>query len=256
MAVQRDPRQRVLAALRPVFARGSRPSVQEITKRAGISRATFYRHFRSRDDLIRELNLKPDRATRDRVLETALDLIGGDGLAALSMDELATAAGVSRATVYRLFPGKPALFREVLRAFSPLEPVTETVARMADRPPAEVIPAVALAAAHRLEGRIGLIRSLFLEVTGRGPDTAEGIEYVFSRGVAALMGYVMAQMQAGRLRRMHPLLALQSLIGPILFHLMTREVAQERLGLELTADEAVTELASNWVRSMSSKERA
>jgi len=255
MAATRDSRQRVVTALRPVFARGSRPSVREITERAGISRATFYRHFASRDDLIRELDLEPDQATRDRVLETALDLIGRDGLAALSMDELATAAGVSRATVYRLFPGKPALFREVLRTFSPLEPVTETLARMADRPPAEVIPAVALAAAHRLEGRIGLIRSLFVEVTGRGPDTAEGIEYVFSRGVAALMGYVMAQMQAGRLRQMHPLLALQSLIGPILFHLMTREVAQDRLGLELTIDEAVSQLASNWVRSMSPKGR-
>ena len=155
MAAQRDPRQRVLTALRPVFARGGRPSVQEIAKRAGISRATFYRHFRSRDELIRELDLEPDQATRDRVLGTALDLIGRDGLAALSMDELASAAEVSRATVYRLFPGKPALFREVVRAFSPMEPVIATLGGMADRPPLEVIPAVAVAASRACTAESG-----------------------------------------------------------------------------------------------------
>jgi AcrR family transcriptional regulator len=250
LASQRDPHQRVVTALKPVFAAGGRPSVEEIARTAGISRATFYRHFGSREELIRELDLEPDQATKDRVLETALDLIGRNGLAALSMDELAAAAGVSRATVYRLFPGKPALFREVVRVFSPMETVIETLTRLQGRSPEEVIPAVALAAAHGLRGRIGLIRSLFLEVTGRGPDTAEAIEYVFSRGVASLLGYILAQMQAGRLRRMHPLLALQALVGPILFHLMTREVAEERLHLELDVDQAVRLLAGTWVRAM------
>src|ERR1700737_4516667 len=101
-----DARDRVIAAARPAFARGRRPSVDEVARAAGISRATFSRHFRSRDELIREFELGPDPATRERVLETALALVGRDGLAALSMDELAAAAGVSRATVYRLFSGK------------------------------------------------------------------------------------------------------------------------------------------------------
>jgi len=250
-ATQRDPRQRILSAVRPAFARGRRLSVGEIAHSAGISRATFYRHFRSRDELIRQLDLEPDQATRDRVLETALALVGRDGLVALSMEGLATASGVSRATVYRLFRGKPALFREIVRAFSPMETVVETIGRLQDRPPEEVIPAVALAAAHSLQGRIGVIRSLFLEVTGRGPDTAEAIEYVFTRGVATLLGYIVGQIQAGRLRPMHPLLALQSLIGPILFHLVTRDLAQERLGVELSLDDAVSQLAAAWVRAMS-----
>lgn len=224
--------------------------MQEIAKRAGISRATFYRHFRSRDELIRELDLAPDPATRDRVLETALDMVGRDGLAALSMDELATAAGVSRATVYRLFPGKPALFRELVRTFSPMQPVTTELARLNDRPPDEVIPAIALAAARSLLGRIGVVRAIFLEVTGQGPDTLEAAEYLFQDGVAAVLGYVMAQMQLGRLRRMHPLLALQALIGPILFHLITRDVAEQRLGLDLAVEDAVTQLAASWVRAM------
>jgi AcrR family transcriptional regulator len=245
-----DSRSRILTAIRPTFAGGARPSVDEVARTAGISRATFYRHFRSRDDLIRELAVDPDPATRDRVLETALDLVGRHGLAALSMDELAAKAGVSRATVYRLFPGKPALFREVVRAFSPLEAVIETLSRLQDRPPDEVMPAIAMAAARSLQGRMGVVRAVFMEVSGHGPDAAEAVDYVFTRGLTAVIGYVTAQMVAGRLRQMHPLLALQSFIGPILFHLMTRELVEERLGLDVTLEDAVSQLATGWVRAM------
>jgi len=245
-----DSRSRILTAVRPAFAQGARPSVQEVARAAGVSRATFYRHFRSRDELIHELAVDPDPATRDRVLQTALDLVGRHGLAGLSMDGLAASAGVSRATVYRLFPGKPALFREVVRASSPLEPVVETLSRLQDRPPDEVMPAIALAAARSLHGRMGVVRAIFMEVSAHGPDTAEAVEYVFTRGLTAVLGYVMAQMAAGRLRQMHPLLAIQSFIGPVLFHLMTRELVEERLGLDVTLEDAVSQLATSWVRGM------
>ncbi len=251
-----DTRDRVLRAVRPLFDRGGRPSVDQVARAAGISRATFYRHFHSRDELIREFELEPDPATKERVLETALDLVGRHGLAALSMDELAQAAGVSRATVYRLFSGKATLFRELVRVFSPWDVIGETVVRLRDRPPEEVMPAIARAVAGRLRGRIGMVRALFLEVSGRGPDTQEALEFVLTGGLGALMGYVLQQMDAGRLRRTHPVLAFQSFAGPVLIHLMTRELAEERLGLDVSVDDAVSELASTWVRAMRPELRA
>jgi hypothetical protein len=57
-------------------------------------------------------------------------------------------------------------------------------------------------------------------------------------------------MEAGRLRRMHPLLALQAFVGPIFFHLMTRPLAERALGLEIDGEAAVTELAEAWLRAM------
>jgi hypothetical protein len=53
---------------------------------------------------------------------------------------------------------------------------------------------------------------------------------------------------------MHPLLALQSFIGPIFFHLMTRPAAERMLGLEIGGEQAVTELAETWLRGMASEE--
>jgi hypothetical protein len=60
----------------------------------------------------------------------------------------------------------------------------------------------------------------------------------------------MAQMSSGRLRFMSPLLALQSFIGPIFFHVLTRPVVDRVLGLEVDGEQAVTELAEGWLRSM------
>src|SRR5829696_7753448 len=55
----------------------------------------------------------------------------------------AAAAGVSRATLYRLVPGKEALFAELVRRFSPFEPIAAVLETIGDRSPVEVIPAIA-----------------------------------------------------------------------------------------------------------------
>jgi hypothetical protein len=57
-------------------------------------------------------------------------------------------------------------------------------------------------------------------------------------------------MSEGRLRRMHPLLAMQSFIGPIFFHLLTRSMAERLLGLDIDGEQAVVELARTWLRAM------
>jgi len=66
----------------------------------------------------------------------------------------------------------------------------------------------------------------------------------------ALMQYVVAQMSEGRLRTVHPLLALQSFVGPIFFHLLTRNAAERVLGVTVDGEQAVTELAESWLRGM------
>ena len=47
---------------------------------------------------------------------------------------------------------------------------------------------------------------------------------------------------------MHPVLALQSFVGPIFFDLLTRPVAERVLGFDIEGEQAVTLLAENWLR--------
>jgi len=109
-------------------------SMDELAAAAGVSRATLYRLFGSQQHLFHALGIELPPTVRGRILETALELVGRHGLAGLSMDELAAVAGVSRATLYRLFAGKEALFAALVRSFSPFEPIAAVLEAMGDRP--------------------------------------------------------------------------------------------------------------------------
>ena len=75
-------------------------------------------------------------------------------------------------------------------------------------------------------------------------------ELALGRGFGAAAAYIVAQMQAGRLRPMDPALAIQMFVGPVMVHLMTRPVAERFLGELPPLDVAVTQLAEGWLRAM------
>ncbi len=200
------------------------------------------------------LRLDPEPATRERVLQAALELVGGAGLTALSMDELAARAGVSRATLYRLFPGKPALFVGLVRTFSPLEPVSRAATEMADEPPEVVMPELARTVFRVVAGPgapgLGLMRTIFFEVSSVSPEAEAAAHELIATVLGSVGAYLMREMMEGRLRRMHPVLALQSFIGPIFFHLLARPMVERVLGMDIDGEQAVTTLAENWLRAM------
>jgi AcrR family transcriptional regulator len=247
-------RDRILGVARGLLAKGDGPTVAELAAAAGVSRASFYRAFGSREALLEALEVQPEPGARDRILEAALTLVGARGLTELSMDDLASQSGVSRATLYRLFPGKGPLFTSLVHRYSPLDPVSELLATAGDTPPEVLMPEIARTVYRTLygegESRLGLLRALFFEISSLAPDTAEAAQEAIRTMVGALAMYLMENMRAGRLRTMPPLLALQSFVGPIFFHLMTRPLAERMLGLDIAGEQAVTLLAEGWLRSM------
>src|SRR5436190_13039120 len=100
-----------MSAAREVLAEDAAAPVAVIADRAGVSRATFYRHFGSRESLLESIQLEPRPDARARILVAAKEMLLVTSLAELSMDELAKAADVSRGTLYRIIPGKGALLR-------------------------------------------------------------------------------------------------------------------------------------------------
>jgi AcrR family transcriptional regulator len=238
----------------------ARLSMDQLATKAGVSRATLYRLFGSQQHLLHELGLTPPPTVRSRILDTALELVGRHGLAELSMDELAAEAGVSRATLYRLFPGKEALFAALVRSFSPFEPIAAVLEAAGDRPPAEVIPAVAHAVAAAMDGRLGLLLQLLFELSRDrhpDPDGGHGTSENAVQGMRTLplvSGYLAGQMAAGHLRRMDPDVAFQALAGPIVLHLLWRPpVGSQGDGPPMGAaplEEVVDQLVAVWLRAM------
>jgi AcrR family transcriptional regulator len=244
--LQADPtiHRQVVAAARALLTHDASTPVDTIAREAGVSRATIYRHFGSRSALLEAIRLEPPKPARLRVLEAAADLIGRGGLHAISMDQLASAAGVSRATVYRLFPTKAAVFGELVRHYSPFEPLARVLAEHGDRPPAEVIPLLTHTFATVAVPRIAIMRSVLLEALAVTDDAVAGVRPFMPEVIGALGGYLQRHMQAGRVRHMHPLLAVQAVLGPIAFHLLSRPLAERVVGFTMPIDEVVDQLTA------------
>ena len=244
------PRSRILEAAQSVLATDPGASMERVAAAGDVSRATVHRYFRTRADLLAALDLEPDPDSRARVLVAAAELIAGHGLAALSMDELAALAGVSRATVYRLFPGKAALVEALMNAYTPFDPIIARLKEIGDRPPGEVLPEILGSAASIAAANVGILRAIFFEVTSGTPEAIEGAGRPVAGMIQALGGYLERQMVAGRLRTMHPSLAVQSLLGPLLFYVLTRPYAARLAGLDAPFEEAVGQLISAAVNGL------
>ena len=89
-----------------------------------------------------------------------------------------------------------------------------------------------------------------MEVSSFSPEAESASREIATAVLGSVGMYVASQMAEGRLREMHPMLALQSFVGPIFFHLLTRPLLERALGIEMDGEQAVTLLAENWLRAM------
>jgi hypothetical protein len=149
-------------------------------------------------------------------------------------------------------PGKSALFRELIAAYSPWEPIARVLSSpelAADDRPEVVMPEVARALSEALGGRTAVLLRMVFDMARGDPDTAEGVQRSMSHGLPDLIAYLERQMALSRLRRTHPVIALQFLAGPIVAHELTRPLAA-LIGFAPSREQVVDEVVTFWMRAM------
>ncbi len=180
-----------------------------------------------------------DSPKRQAVLDAAADLFIAHGYGAVSMDVIARAANVSKATLYAYFRSKDSLFATIIteacRAHGGWE--TELPADAAD------VEAALMRFGRRLlhfllqDHALAIYRVVVAE-SARFPELGQAFfEGGPETGRALLGGWLAHQAQAGRLRVPDPLLAAEQLMAL----LRAGPLFRATLGVPPTPDEAEIE---------------
>ena len=244
---KRITREGVLEKVKAAFAGETPPSMDDMAAAAGVSRAALYGLFGSRAALMEAIGAEVPPSVEDRILTAAGELIAERGYTGLSLDEVAQRSGVSRATVYRLYPGKAALFKQVSAMHLSIDEALSMMETAEDRPPAEVLPALARGLMQEGSVRLGLLRSILFEVA-RGEDV-EFLDEAYQR-TRVIVGYLERQMAAGRLRPADPVLAMQAFLAPLMLHAVSRPTLERYGLLNVSLDEAAKEVTDAFLRAM------
>jgi AcrR family transcriptional regulator len=166
-------------------------------------------------------------ARPDEILDAALALFTERGFAATKVDDIAAAAGLSKGAVYLYFPSKEALLEGLVHRA--VEPVADlAVARLSDRsdhPHVTLARAMGAVAGAMANERIVAVPLLILREAPALPRIAEVYrEAILSKVIPALSALVADGIARGQLRPVDPDLAVRTLVGPLIVHMLLARV--------------------------------
>lgn len=174
-------------------------------------------------------------ARPEEILDAALAEFTARGFEAARMEDIAKAAGLSKAAIYLYFPSKAAVLEALIEAkVGTLARQMETLALAGHADPLMAMRMIATMAAHRLaESSILAVPRLVISISGRFPEIAE---YYRTQVVEKARGALEALIDAGKARggvraEVDTKAAARAFIGPILFEALWTHVLQGETAL-------------------------
>jgi AcrR family transcriptional regulator len=187
-------------------------------------------------------------ARREQILEAALKVFSDGGFAETTMDAVALAVGVSKASLYNYFPTKDALLQALVQRFSLLPELSELIDGIRSLPAERAIPTLVGQIWPRLRQRRELARILVREVQSF-PDRARAYtERVRIPAFRAFADYLQGRMDRGELAARDPIASAQCLFGMIWSFLLSQELMGERELHPFSDEEVVTVISQLFLR--------
>jgi AcrR family transcriptional regulator len=235
-------------------------SVDAMAAAAGVSKATFYRTFPAKEAVRAALGaagVAPEqldmRNGRELLLDAAIEVFAAQGYAGATLDAIAQKAGMSKAGFYWHFESKEAIFATVIARYAPFTAIERIIADadQRDENPHAVLTRVLGAIVAAITPRFTLFRTIMVEAF-QNPAMGDAIARNILGVVLPLVGgYLTRQMAQGRIRRMHPAVALQLLIGPLFLHLLTREMFAAQMGELPPVERVIAEIVATFLDGVS-----
>jgi TetR/AcrR family transcriptional regulator len=166
-------------------------------------------------------------STRDAVFDAAATLFAKGGFDGVSVDDIARDAGVNKAMIYYHFADKLALYRAVLAdGLSRMGGTVRGIASSTDAPPAKLDQFIE-AFVRMTETRPWMPALMLREIAEGAPrldaDTMSHMGIV----VMSFAAILKQGQESGVFRRVHPILAYESVIGPIIINAARERVAAQ-----------------------------
>lgn len=227
----------VAAAARLIREKGSADAVtvDQITTAAGVARATLYRHFRGKDEVVRavasqglDIGEAPGEERRQRILEAALRAAARWGFRGATMERIGQEAGISAGTIYWYFDSKEALLAALLETYSALPRLRQIKLQ----PPGDEQSQLAGLAENVLaifEQRVDVIKTVISEAFEHPEIAQDFYREVSGKLLAHLVEYVDQRVAAGVFRPGHSHARALALISALLMYAIARRNVGEIL---------------------------
>ncbi len=166
-------------------------------------------------------------ARPSEIMAAGLKAFSERGFAATRLEDVAEAAGVSKATIYLYFESKADLLKAILReVVGPRMGELEGIIRSFDGPTPDLLRAIyGRASAVVSSNEVRPILKLIVSEAGNFPDIAKFYwTEIASRGLHTFAHLIERGIERGEFRRCNPIATAQSVIFPLLMNALATEV--------------------------------
>lgn len=160
------------------------------------------------------------------VLEAALDLFISKGFAATRMEDVAAAAGLSKAAVYLYFPSKEALFQTLVSSrLVPIQAQLQDAANAAGDDPIEALRAITRAWTLVMsDARLAAIPLIVMGEAARFPEVVRFYHDEVTERVLGIICVIYENgVKLGQFRSIDPRIAARALISPLVLDVWRRQ---------------------------------
>ena len=194
---------------------------------------------------------------RQQIIDGALTAFSTKGFAGASNKVIAEAAQIgSPGLIYHYFKDKIDLLYQVILTRMPLIELLDTTSNRLDLDPPieELLPELLdnLIRVLQADSTVALIKVVLMEALHNRRVAQVVNEVGPGRGMRLLADYLERQMDAGKLRRVDPQIAVRLLVGPIIAYAITRFFFEQPEAVKIDSAELTQQMVTHFLQGMQS----